>query len=178
MGFLIKRVATGQQSLCKSQCGVAMVEFAISIPFLLLMFVVVVEFGIMFYQQTTLNKAVQDGAGFLAKNSIIGQARNSVIGPQERIDAINLVVYGNIMASGSPLIDGFDTSMVTIECVYGFTATSTGTRCSNDPVINGLSPFSVSAQVQYSPVLGNMLTSLTGVNIAIPLKATVINTGY
>ena len=176
MGYLIKLNSNSQRPLCNSQGGVAMVEFAISIPFLLLMFVAIVEFGIMFYQQTTLNKAVQDGARYFAGKSIIGLVTQ--IRPQERTETTNLVVYGNILGAGAPLIDGLDTSMVTIECAYGSTPINGGSRCTVDATIGALAAFSVSAQVQYSPVLGNMLTSLTGVNISIPLKATAINTSF
>lgn len=178
MGYLIKMVAIRRKPICKSQGGVAMVEFLISVPFLLLMFAAIVEFGIMFYQQTTLNKSVQDGARYLAGKSVFGSVGFTEIRAQQRVEVSNLVVYGNILGTGQPLIDGLDTSMVTIECAYGSTATSSGTRCNSDAVINLLSPFSVSAQVQYSPVLGGMLTSFTGLNISIPLKASTVSVGF
>ena len=169
MGHLIKR-----RPVTKAQRGVAMVEFIISLPLMLLLFAAISEFGIMFYTQTTLNSAVNDSVRFLAGNTINGIG-NTVITAQDRIDATNLVVYGNITGTGQPLVDGLNASMVTIECVNGSTAGSTGTICGEDAAITSLSAISVKVEIPYVPVLGGMLESLSGVNVSMPLRASAIN---
>ena len=176
MGLLIKRFATRRhQSMTKLQRGVAMVEFLISVPFMLLLFAAVSEFGIIFYTQTTLNKAVNDGVRFLAASTIDGIG-DTVITPQVRTNATNLVVYGKILpGNGQPLIDGLVTADVTIDCLYGATPHADGTQCTESVVISSLAAISVQAEVQYTPILGGMLEAFTGVNIDIPLKASAVN---
>lgn len=174
MGHLNKKCAMQRWSLVKPIRGLAMVEFVISLPFLLLMFAAVSEFGIMFYTQTTLNTSVNDAARFIASDAIEGSSF-VVITPQARTRAENLAVYGNIWGNGQPLIVGFDTSMVTIECTYGSTPVSTGTQCTNSVAVSSISSISVKAEIQYSPVFGQMLENLSGTNIDIPLNASAIN---
>jgi len=178
MGHLINQYTENNQCHVVTQRGVAMVEFLISVPVLLMLFAAVIEFGIMFYTQTTLNKAVQDGVRYLAGRSVYGQLNFTEIRPQVRTEAINLVVYGNIWANGNPLIENFDPSMVEVNCLYGTTATATGSRCTADASNNLISPFYVRAQFQYVPAFGGMLSGLTGVNISIPLQASAINLGF
>jgi Flp pilus assembly protein TadG len=174
MGHLNKQRAMQRLSLVKPIRGLAMVEFAISLPFLLLMFAGVGEFGIMFYTQTTLNTSVNDAARFLASDAIEGSGF-IVITPQARTRAANLAVYGNIRGDGQPLINGFDTSMVTIDCAYGSTVVATGTQCTNSVAVSSVTPISVKAEIQYSPVFGQMLENLSGTNIDFLLNASAIN---
>ena len=174
MGHLIKRSYKRRRPLTKLQRGIAMVEFLISVPFMLFLFAAVSEFGIIFYTQTTLNKAVNDGARFLAASTINGIG-DTVITPQVRTNAANLVVYGNIPGNGQPLVDGLDTADVTINCLYGATPHANGTQCTESVVIPSLAAISVEVQFQYVPVLGNMLEAFTGANIDIPLTASAVN---
>lgn len=175
MGLLTKDcTARRLRSKANPQRGVAMVEFLISVPFMLLLFAAVSEFGIIFYTQTTLNTAVNDSARFLStqtKNTI----GDTVITAEDRTNATNLVVYGNILGNGQPLVNDLASSDVTITCLYGSTAHSDGTECNDHAVITSLSAISVKAEVQYVPVLGSMLENLTGINLDIPLKASAIN---
>ena len=178
MGLLIKGCTARRLRLkAKPHRGVAMVEFLISVPFMLLLFSAVAEFGIIFYTQTTLNKAVNDSARFLAAQTI-NPIGDTVITPEDRTNATNLVVYGNILGNGQPLVNGMGTSDVTIECLYGFTPHSDGIECNENIVITSLSAISVKAEVQYVPVLGSMLENFTGINIDIPLKASAINVSF
>lgn len=136
----------------------------------------VAEFGIMFYKYTTLTTTVQDAARYLGDNTRHDQTGFTELRPTDVAAASNLIVYGNILGSGNPLIDGLNISDVSIGCLNGSTPTSTGTRCDFDPINTSLSQITVNAQIQYVPVLGGMLTNLTGVNISFPLSATAIHT--
>lgn len=173
MGFLIVK----ERSAYQGQNGLAMVEFLISLPFLLMAFAAVVEFGIIFYTQTMLNSSVQDGTSYLSQNSVFGNFSFTELRPQFITNATNLIVYGNISGTGTPLISGLDTTKVSIQCVNGSVATLNGERCIEDATMNNLYPFYVSAQVAYTPVLGNLLQALTGVNATFTLKAKAISVG-
>jgi len=84
------------------QQGVALVEFALVLPFLLVLSIVTFEFGRAVWQYNTLTKSVRDAARYLSlqtPGTKIAQARN-------------LMVYGNLGGSGAPLVMGLGTSNV------------------------------------------------------------------
>jgi hypothetical protein len=84
------------------QRGVAIVEFALALPFMLMLTFVVTEYSRALYQYNTLAKSVRDAARYL-----------SVQNPGTKIaQAKNLVVYGNPAGTGSPLAMGLTTSLV------------------------------------------------------------------
>ena len=88
--------------------GVQLVEVALVIPIMLLLFGAVAEFGRYFYEYTTAAKAARVGARFLASKSV-----NS--GTNYELQAKNLVVYGNIGGTGSPVFPGMTINNVDIQ---------------------------------------------------------------
>ena len=89
-------------AMMKKQKGVALVEFALVSPLLLIMTFIVTEYSRALYQYNTLTKSVRDAARFL-----------SVQSPGAGIpQAKNLVVYGNPAGTGSPLALGLTVSQV------------------------------------------------------------------
>jgi hypothetical protein len=86
----------------RKQTGVALVEFALVTPLLLIMTFVVTEYSRALYQYNTLTKSVRDAARYL-----------SVQSPGTHISqSKNLIVYGNLGGSGSPLALGLSLSHV------------------------------------------------------------------
>jgi hypothetical protein len=86
----------------KSQTGVAIVEFALILPTLLILTFIVTEVGRALMQYNTLAKSVREGVRYL-----------SVQLPGSGVDqAKNLVVYGNTDGTGSPLVPGLTLSKV------------------------------------------------------------------
>lgn len=84
------------------QTGVALVEFALILPFLLLLSITAVELGRAIWTYDTLTKAVRDGSRYLSlqtPGTSITQARN-------------LTVYGNLSGTGNPLVIGLSASNV------------------------------------------------------------------
>lgn len=76
--------------------GAALVEFALILPFLLVMAVMTAELGRAIYQYGELAKSVREAARYLsvrAPGTGIGEARN-------------IVMYGNPAGSGSPQVPG------------------------------------------------------------------------
>lgn len=84
------------------QRGVALVEFALALPLLLILTFITVEFGRALYDYNTLTKAVRDATRYLSMRA-----------PQTNmLQAKNLVIYGNTAGSGSPLLPGLTLSNV------------------------------------------------------------------
>lgn len=101
----------------REERGTQMVELAIVLPVLLVLFATVGEFGRYFYTYTTLAKATRSAARYLStvKDTSGEDAR-----------AKNLVVYGDLDGDGDPLLSGLTTSNVNITR-QGATPTSAGT---------------------------------------------------
>ena len=86
------------------QTGVALVEFALVLPLLLLLTFIVTEYGRALYQYNTLTKSVRDAARYL-----------SIQIPGTKItEAKNLVVYGNPAGTGTPLAIGLTSAKVEV----------------------------------------------------------------
>ena len=86
------------------QCGVALVEFALILPLLLILTFVTTEYSRALFQYNILTKSVRDAARYL-----------SVYNPGDTTKfpiAKNLVVYGNPSGTGVPLVIGLTTSLV------------------------------------------------------------------
>lgn len=100
----------------KKQGGVVAVEFAfLLIPLLLIVFGIT-ELGRAFYQYNTLVKATRDAARY---KSVTNQG-------EKEAEAKCLAVFGNDTCSGSPLVEGLNTNMVTIGYATAI-ATGSGT---------------------------------------------------
>lgn len=97
-----------------SQRGVAIVEFTIVLPLLLLLMLAAAEFGRALYQYDTLTKAVRDGARYYSDSQFLYIGTSKLIDPAAAPAAINLVVYGNSAGAGQPLVPGFTTGMVKV----------------------------------------------------------------
>jgi hypothetical protein len=83
------------------QKGTSTVEFAMVLPLLLLLIVMVSEFGIMFYRLNALTKSVQDAARYLSDVSV-----NKNFTGANATSAKNLAVYGNTAGTGSAIVPG------------------------------------------------------------------------
>ncbi|WP_211470485.1 TadE/TadG family type IV pilus assembly protein [Collimonas humicola] len=99
------------------QKGTAIVEFALILPLLLLLACITTEFGRAMFQYNTITKSVRDAVRYL-----------SVQTPGTHItEAQNLVVYGNIAGTGTPLVLGLTTANV---------LTPTWQTAGSNPLIN------------------------------------------
>jgi hypothetical protein len=100
-----RRAARRAGRLARCEEGTQLVELAIVLPILLVMFGAVAEFGRFFYTYETLSKATRSGARYLS---------TEVNGTTADAAARNLVVYGNTAGAGRPLVGGLDASHVEI----------------------------------------------------------------
>jgi Flp pilus assembly protein TadG len=86
----------------KTQHGVALVEFALILPFLLLLTFLATEFGRAMYQYNALTKSARDAARYLTTQM-----------PGTHLtEAKNLAVYGNLTGSGTALVPGLTVAKV------------------------------------------------------------------
>ena len=88
----------------RDEQGTQLIELALVIPVMLLLLGATAEFGRFFYTYSTLAKATRDGARYLVSQPV---------GTSD-VAARNLVVYGNTVGTGTPLVAGLDASKVNI----------------------------------------------------------------
>ena len=92
----------------KRQTGSSTVEFALVLPILLLLVVMVAALGIRFYQLNAITKSVQIAARYLSEVSIKNTYTFTDVS-----NAKKLAVYGNL-TSTTPIISDFTTANVTV----------------------------------------------------------------
>jgi Flp pilus assembly protein TadG len=86
----------------KRQVGAALVEFTLILPLLLLLTFITTEFGRAMYQYNTLTKSVRHAVRYL---SIQTPGTHTT-------EARNLIVYGNLAGTGTPLALGLSINNV------------------------------------------------------------------
>jgi len=99
------------------QRGTAIVEFALVLPFLLLLTMTTTEFGRAIYQYNTIVKSLRAATRYLSL-----QTPNTMT-----TEATNLVVFGNIAGTGPALVPGLIVAQV---------STPTWQTTGSNPVIN------------------------------------------
>lgn len=87
----------------KSQRGVAIIEFALVLPLLLILTFITAEFGRAMYQYNALTKSVRDATRYLAV-----QFQSDTHADEAR----NLVVYGSTSGGSQPLVSGLTLAQV------------------------------------------------------------------
>jgi Flp pilus assembly protein TadG len=101
----IKARHRAAQGFARDERGTQLVELAIVLPILLVLFGAAAEFGRFFYTYQTLAKATRTGARYL-----------TIKAPTAENDekAQNMVVYGNPDGTGEPVISGLTPGMVRV----------------------------------------------------------------
>jgi len=95
------------------QRGLALVETAISLPFLLFVMLAASEFTFAFVQHTTLTKAVRDAARYAAEEAIDGTLTFDLTAAIQN-DTRRLAVYGNTTGTGTPAAAGLTVGDITV----------------------------------------------------------------
>jgi hypothetical protein len=152
----------------QAQRGVAMVEFAITLPLLLLLLLAIAEFGRMLYQYNSLLQASRDASRYAAGE--VWNSGGTEPGPGLITQIKNVAVYGVPDQSnpdvcpppGSgdpdpcpPVVPGLTIGEVTVSEV-------------------GSEHIQVSISYEFNPVIGNGLPALIG--DAIPLNFELVAT--
>lgn len=120
----------------QGQRGMALVEFTIVLPLVLLLLLALGEFGRMLFQYNTLLQASRDAGRYVAS-----QAWNSTLGTVSLGSTLltntqNVAVYGVPANTGTPVVSGLTTGNVAVAAVGTdhVRVTITYTFC---PVIGG-----------------------------------------
>jgi Flp pilus assembly protein TadG len=95
------------------QRGLAVVEFVIMLPFLILVALAVTELGRGMYQYNTLSKAVHDGARYLSDNAMNTVGQISIDSDLE-LQTKRIVVYGTIDTSGNKVLPNLTVADITV----------------------------------------------------------------
>lgn len=93
----------------RDEQGVQLLELAIVLPIMMMMFASLAEFGRYFYEYSTAAKGARLGARYLASKSATSNAKD-----WEAI-AKNIVVFGNAAGDGDPILPGMSTANVDVE---------------------------------------------------------------
>src|SRR5882672_128319 len=139
----------------RDERGVQLVELALVLPVLVVLFAAGAEFGRYFYEYTTLAKGSRAAARYLATAITNGDCDAA---------AKKLVVYGNFAGTGNPIVTGLTTSNVEI------------TRLDDSGNPTGGMPNTVNIKIinyQHTPVfdLGGLTRSST--TLAVDVKPSV-----
>ena len=148
-----------RKTLGRTQKGIAIVEFTIMIPVILLLLYSLAEIGRIQMMSNTLAKTVRDGARHLASNAQKGTTGIVDITELVELQTKNLVVYGIPVVAETPLLDGFS---------------------ANDVQVNNLGDglhVSVSASYNFTPIFSPQIPTFGVMNepvsLAFPLRAAV-----
>src|SRR4030095_12999992 len=93
---------------------VAIIEFLIALPILMMLIMATAEFGRAFVQYNALTKTLRDGARYVASRGAMGATGTVVINATRQSQTKNLIVYGNIAGSGTPMLPSLAPSHITI----------------------------------------------------------------
>ncbi|MCA1576874.1 MAG: pilus assembly protein [Acidobacteria bacterium] len=97
----------------RNEQGVQLLELAIVLPIMLLLFAAVAEFGRYFYEYTTAAKGARVAARYLASKSVTSTKTDW------KANAKNMVVYGNTAGTGSPILPGLTVANVDVQYLGG-----------------------------------------------------------
>ena len=111
--------------------GIGMIEFLIALPVMLILIMAAAEFGRAFMQYNTLTKSTRDAARFVSNHALFGSTGVVVLTPGLLTETQNLLVYGDVGTTGTPLLPGLvpaDVTVtsdgagnVTVGATYGYT---------------------------------------------------------
>ncbi|WP_064608399.1 TadE family protein [Photobacterium sp. J15] len=94
--------------------GLAMVEFTILLPLMLLVLLATMELGRAFYTYTSLEKSTRDSARYLSGAIVKGSTGTYTLLQTDIDNASNLAVYGSISGGTDPRLPSMATSQVNI----------------------------------------------------------------
>ena len=140
----------------RKQKGQSLVEFAMVVPFLLLVVVGTIELGRAYYYYNTLSKAVREGARYAS-----GHPYDSTT---ELPNAKKMVVYGNSGGSGNPVLPNLTAGMVTI------TPRGGGTDMTTPPLW-----VKVSVSYPYTSVIAGLITLNLNFTPAVEMRYVDLN---
>ncbi|AYC32619.1 pilus assembly protein [Pseudomonas cavernae] len=149
----------------QAQEGVAMVEFAITLPLLLLLLFAIGEFGRLLFQYNSLLQASRDAGRFVAN-----EAWNATLGRVELSASLRTRTQ-NLAASGVA-------SAQTASCSPDNSVRLVPKPCPGDVAVTAVGSDHVQVTISYTfrPLIGNGLPAFigNGTALSVPLVATTV----
>jgi Flp pilus assembly protein TadG len=143
------------------QRGLAMVEFAICVPVILLLMFGSFEFGRLMIEYSALNDGVRNAARYVAGAALQGTADTMVTGGTWTTMAQqgqNLAVFGNIAGTGSAILPGLTVGEISV---------------TEDTVNRNIT---VAASYPYVSLFGGAIPTFTGGSISTAYALTISTT--
>ncbi len=103
----------------RCQRGLVLVEMVLITPLMLLLMLATAEVTRAFVDHNTLTKAARNGVRHVAANAFQGTTGIVSISTQLSDEAKNLVVYGNTLGLGSPVLPGLTPANITVTNLGG-----------------------------------------------------------
>jgi Flp pilus assembly protein TadG len=144
------------------QQGLAMVEFAISVPVILLLMFGSFEFGHLMTAYSTLNDGVRNAARYVAGAALQNTADTMATGANWtnlQTQGRNLAIYGNTAGTGTPILEKLD---------VGTTIT-----VSDDTVARTIT---VAADYPYVPLFGSAIPTFMGGSLSTAYRLKISTT--
>ena len=127
------------------QQGASVLEFTIVIPVLLMFLILVSEVGIMFYTMNALTKSTQNAARYLSEEQF-----DFATDPDGKLGiAKNLLIYGSVLNTGTPLLSGGDDSTLLVVSI---------SKVDSDTHVSVITTY------QHDLIMGTALGALTGLS--------------
>lgn len=149
------------------QRGLAMVEFVVTAPMLLLLLFGTVVFGEFLINYSTLNDGVRNAARYVAGAASNGTDGTLVTGgtwSTLAAQGTNLAVYGNVNGTGTPLLSGLTVGEITVTPVPA------------NPPANLYNTIVVSAAYPYQSLFGASMPDFFGGTIATNFTLSISTT--
>jgi Flp pilus assembly protein TadG len=139
-----------------------MVEFAISVPVILLLMFGSFEFGHLMIQYSALNDGVRNAARYVAGQALQGTADTMATGNQWSTlvtQGTNLAVFGNIGGTpATPIFPGLSVGAITV----------------SEDIVNRT--ITVAASYPYASLFGGAIPTFTGGSISTAYTLTISTT--
>jgi Flp pilus assembly protein TadG len=108
------RVKPRARSTRRPQCGVAMVEFLIGLPLLMMLIMGTAEISRAFMQYNTLVKATRDAGRYISDKALLGSTGVVQLSAARMSETKNVLVYGDIVGGTTPALPGLGAANVSI----------------------------------------------------------------
>jgi Flp pilus assembly protein TadG len=102
------------RSSTRRQRGLALVEVVLVLPVALILMMATAEVGRALMEYNALNKALREGARYVARTATLGSTGIVQIDAPTRTATNNLIVYGNTQGTGSPRLTGLRANQITL----------------------------------------------------------------
>ena len=156
--------------------GVAAAEMALVAPILIFLLFGMVEIGNLFYNQHILAKAVRDGARYAARQPFADYDMGSCSMSADAITRVRRLVRTAQLAAGGSAArvpnwtEADEASTISVDVDCDNSGTYGGIYANNAHIAAAVT---VQATVPYSPLIGSIAFSTTGINLSARSQAAV-----